>query len=667
MAIEKKLIHFKKWSDFSSKKLSANEQNTQYTLGVDGALTTGAPDILYQSICWIKDVRKMWTHGAVYDCSGGANADLSNYVTQAELDELVEFVDDMNSDISNLINTKQENITDLQAIREGAAKGATSVQPSDLADVATSGSYNDLSDKPTIPSAVTESTVSGWGFTKNTGTYSKPSGGIPTTDLASDVQSALVAAESYKGTVIGVKANNTTKMPNAGIVDLGTVGTYSKPSTGIPKSDLDTSVQASLGKADTAVQPEDLKDEVYIADFTMYSLRTGMNSGTDVDCNIQALVTAMNANKVILVREDENLEGVHVLNGFAEDLLYFSIVDSSGNILWCDGVNYIESQGIAARTLHLQDWWKKQDTLVSGENIKTINGESILGSGDITISGSEGDYLPSTGGTVDGDLIVMGAIASPTLIQATGGVKGYLRSGDDFLGIEGERIVWGKEADGHFITAKGDGTKFLSDDGTYKTISGGGGSSSGGSGAYSEVNHGTSDTTFTLTPNTFHVWDEVANLTLTLGSETSGVANEFLFQFTSGATATTLTLPDDIKWANDSSPTIAENMIYQVSILKGMASVLEFNNPPAIVPIVFYVNGNPYNAMSNMTWIDFINSDYNPDVYNEKMFIAGNYGEPKYAGRIYGEDDIEYYSILTEDYWSVLLTDKILSTNYIAE
>ena len=36
-----------------------------------------------------------------------------------------------------------------------------------LADVATTGSYNDLTNKPTIP---TESTVSGWGFTKNTGT-----------------------------------------------------------------------------------------------------------------------------------------------------------------------------------------------------------------------------------------------------------------------------------------------------------------------------------------------------------------------------------------------------------------------------------------------------------------------------------------------------------------
>ena len=46
----------------------------------------------------------------------------------------------------------------------------------------------------------------------------------------------------------------------------------------------------------------------------------------------------------------------------------------------------------------------KQDTLVSGNNIKTINGESILGSGNITIQGGEGggtviDSLDSTSAT----------------------------------------------------------------------------------------------------------------------------------------------------------------------------------------------------------------------------------------------------------------------------
>lgn len=58
-----------------------------------------------------------------------------------------------------------------------------------------SGSYNDLSDKPTIPPTVTELTVSGWGFTKNTGTYTRPSGGIPKSDLASSVQTSLDKAD----------------------------------------------------------------------------------------------------------------------------------------------------------------------------------------------------------------------------------------------------------------------------------------------------------------------------------------------------------------------------------------------------------------------------------------------------------------------------------------
>jgi len=42
-------------------------------------------------------------------------------------------------------------------------------------------------DKSEIPAAVTESTVSVWGFTKNTGDYTKPSGGIPASDLAAGV------------------------------------------------------------------------------------------------------------------------------------------------------------------------------------------------------------------------------------------------------------------------------------------------------------------------------------------------------------------------------------------------------------------------------------------------------------------------------------------------
>ena len=296
-----------------------------------------------------------------------------------------------------------------------------------LATVATSGNYNDLTNKPTIPSAVTESTVSGWGFTKNTGTYSKPSGGIPKSDLASAVQTSLGKAdtalqsytEQYKGTITGVSANGTS-VATSGVANIPAASTSKYGVTKL--SSATNSTSTTLAATASAVK-------------AAYDLANG-----------------------------------------------------------------------------------KQDKLVSGTNIKTINGTSILGSGDITISGG----------------------------------------------------------------------------------------SSSGSGAYSEVNHGTSDTTFALTPNTFHVWDEVSALTLTLGSETAGVANEYLFQFTSGATATSLTLPDDVKWANDAAPVIEKNMIYQVSILKGLASVLEFSNPQqGVFPATLIVgdNGsvgtNVYNELLN--------------------------------------------------------------------
>lgn len=124
---------------------------------------------------------------------------------------------------------KQDAITDLNTIRQNADDGESAYRAildgdvllsDDVAKVATSGSYNDLIDtptipseqvnadwnatsgkaqilnKPTIPSAVTESTISGWGFTKNTGTYSKPSTGIPKTDLSSGVQTSLGKADT---------------------------------------------------------------------------------------------------------------------------------------------------------------------------------------------------------------------------------------------------------------------------------------------------------------------------------------------------------------------------------------------------------------------------------------------------------------------------------------
>lgn len=268
----------------------------------------------------------------------------------------------------------------------------------------------------------------------------------------------------------------------------------------------------------------------------------------------------------------------------------------------------------------------KQDKLISGTNIKTINNQNILGSGNITISFTEQYKGTITGVSVNGTSVATSGVAnipaastsaygvtklnsstsstSTTEAATPSAVKAAYDLANSYKGTVTSVKINGATKNpssgvvdlGTVITdisGKQDklvsGTNIKTINGTSIlgsgniVISGGGGSSSSGSGAYSEVNHGTNDTTFTLTPNTFHIWDEVASLTLDLGSETAGVANEYLFQFTSGSTPTTLTLPGDIKWANDSAPTIEPNMIYQVSILKGLASVLEWDNAPTLI------------------------------------------------------------------------------------
>lgn len=83
------------------------------------------------------------------------------------------------SSLQTQLSAKQDTISDLSTIRSGAAAGATAVQPSALAAVATSGSYNDLSDSPTVLTGGSQTTTSSedggtnvYTFTKSDGTTS---------------------------------------------------------------------------------------------------------------------------------------------------------------------------------------------------------------------------------------------------------------------------------------------------------------------------------------------------------------------------------------------------------------------------------------------------------------------------------------------------------------
>ena len=111
--------------------------------------------------------------------------------------------------------------------------------------------------------------------------YTKPSGGIPKSDLASSVQTSLDKADTALQSAPVASVNGKTGAVTLGAGDVGALpsGTkfvssvngqngavtglattsevnakYTKPEGGIPKSDLAAGVQASLDKADSALQ-----------------------------------------------------------------------------------------------------------------------------------------------------------------------------------------------------------------------------------------------------------------------------------------------------------------------------------------------------------------------------------------------------------------------------
>ena len=89
-----------------------------------------------------------------------------------------------------------------------------------------------------------------------------------------------------------------------------------------------------------------------------------------------------------------------------------------------------------------------------------------------------------------------------------------------------------------------------------------------GSGGTVRIEKLSTDTVVELEPNKLYIFPEMAELTITLAEPSdTGIANEYHFAFQSGATATTLSIPDTVKIPSGFSVDV--NKIYEVSILEG--------------------------------------------------------------------------------------------------
>lgn len=257
-----------------------------------------------------------------------------------------------------------------------------------------SGNYNDLTNRPTIPSEVTETIVSNWGFTKNSGDYTKPVSGIPKTDLSSDVRTSLDKAdtalqsynEQYTGTITGITMNGTSK-GTSGVVDLGTVITEHQDISG--KQNKIT----NINKLDADLIDDSNTSNKFINSNNLSKLNS-IESGAEVNKIDSISVNNVNqsiSNKNVDISIPTKLSDLTNDSGYTNNIGTITGITMNGV---SKGTSGIVDLGTIITT-H-QDISGKQDTLVSGTNIKTINNESILGSGNLTVSGGA-NYTAGTG------------------------------------------------------------------------------------------------------------------------------------------------------------------------------------------------------------------------------------------------------------------------------
>lgn len=112
--------------------------------------------------------------------------------------------------------------------------------------------------------------------TENNAKYTKPSTGIPESDLASAVQTSLRKADTA----------------------------YQKPSGGIPKTDLASAVQTSLNKADTALQSVPLATSSAVGGVKPVAKTDDMTQSVGVDAS-GALFTAPSGGTIEYMTNDE--------------------------------------------------------------------------------------------------------------------------------------------------------------------------------------------------------------------------------------------------------------------------------------------------------------------------------------------------------------------------
>ena len=197
--------------------------------------------------------------------------------------------------------------------------------------------------------------------------------------------------------------NNVTLSGNKTTSDLG-LGTYSKPSGGIPKTDLASDVQTSLGKADTAIQEhQDISGKQDITDNSLTTINKTITSAiNEVDSiakganqalsygNYSTMITAFNslANNVYNVGQNvmiitlqvpdlwiSGIESTSQTYTYTTDEAFTTALNTNGYVQ----VGYYKLSALETQKVDLTDYVKNTDyaTAEKGGTIRTSNASGL--------------------------------------------------------------------------------------------------------------------------------------------------------------------------------------------------------------------------------------------------------------------------------------------------
>lgn len=190
------------------------------------------------------------------------------------------------TDLQNALNDKQDVISDLNTIRSGAEAGATAVQPADLATVATTGSYSDLSNKPTIGDAtltITRNNVSAGTFTANATTNQTINIAVPTGDCAYlDEDELEIDYDQVNGLATVAHSGSYTDLTNKpALAAVATSGSYN-----------DLSNKPTIGNATLTIQENGTTIDTFTANATSNKTINVTIPVTDVKINNTSILSS---------------------------------------------------------------------------------------------------------------------------------------------------------------------------------------------------------------------------------------------------------------------------------------------------------------------------------------------------------------------------------------